>query len=84
MSRGKDVNFTLYWGEDHAPNLGEGVSRTSADKSSLWEIHVSFGAGRPMKEWIRAINNKQALKFAKNRHPTAVTITLIGKNVPTF
>jgi len=32
-----------------------------------------------MKESIRAINNKQALKFAKNRYPTATEIKLIGK-----
>lgn len=83
QSRGKDCAFKLHWTEDELPNLGDGISRTTDKRSSLWEISVSFGGGKPMKELIRAVNNKQALKFAKNRYPKATNITLIGKNVPT-
>ena len=67
--RGKDCAFVLSWADDNQPNLGDGISRTSDPRSSLWEVHVWFGGGRPMKESIRAINIKQALKFAKNRSP---------------
>jgi hypothetical protein len=80
--RGKDCNFTLQWADDERPNLGDGVSRTSDPRSALWEIAVAFGAARPMKEYIRAVNNKQAIKFAKNRYPKATSITVIGKHVP--
>jgi hypothetical protein len=79
VNRGRDHNFTLYWGEDNAPNLGEGISRTTKENSSLWRIEVSFGHGRPMRELIRAVNHNQARYFAKNRYPSATNITLIGK-----
>lgn len=82
--RGRDCNYTLHWSEDERPNLGEGLSRTSDPRSALWEISVAFAGGRPMKEYIRAVNNKQAHKFAKNRYPKATSITVIGKHVPPF
>lgn len=78
--RGKDCAFVLTWSDDNQPNLGDGVSRTSDPRSSLWEVHVWFGGGRPMKESIRAINNKQALKFAKNRYPSATEIKPVKKH----
>ncbi len=79
MRRGIDRKFTLHWADDQAPNLGEGVSRTSKAAASLWEVHIGFGSSRPMKEWLRAMNHGQARKFARNRHPSATTITVIGK-----
>ena len=79
VNRGKDCSFALQWSDPIQPNLGEGISRTTKENSSLWRIEVSFGNGRPMRELIRAVNHNQARYFAKNRYPTATNITLIGK-----
>jgi len=83
VNRGTDHRFALHWAEGQAPNLGEGVSRTSKEAAGLWEVHVYFASAKPMKEWIRAMNHGQARKFARNRHPSATSITVIGKrNAP--
>ncbi len=84
MTWGKQANFVLPQASEPLPNLGEGVSRTSASKTSLFEIHISFQAGSPIKEWIRAASKRQAIKFAKNRHPLATTILFIKKHASHF
>ena len=59
------------------PNLGEGISRTSAKASRLYRLKVIFRGAMPMLETIRATNGKEARKFAKNRYPDATEIELL-------
>lgn len=70
-------NYALTWDEEK-PNLGEGVSRTSKS-APLYEVHVVFPGNKPMKEWLRAANKREAAKFATNRHPRALSVTVIGR-----
>ena len=65
------------WNDDDRPVLGEGISRTSNSKAKLHEIRVLFTGAPSIKEFLRAENKKQALKFAKNRHPQAIQIDYI-------
>jgi hypothetical protein len=78
VKRGRDCSFTLHWNEESAPNLGEGISRTSKDVP-LYRVLVVFPGNKPMKELIRAANKREAAKFAGNRYPQAVSIEVIGK-----
>lgn len=80
--RGKDCSFKLHWNDDGpiAPNLGEGISRTSEKGAVLWDVHVVFPSAKPMKSTVLAKTKAQAIKFTKNRYPSATTITAIGRH----
>lgn len=49
--------------------LGEGRSRTSAEKTSLFELKIWLPGQGAMRDLIRAESLQQALLFAQNRYP---------------
>jgi len=76
-------NYMLLWEEDHQPRLGEGISRTSK-LAPFYRVDITFPGMRAMKEWIRATNKREALKFCTNRYPTATNINVVGRSNPTI
>jgi hypothetical protein len=72
-------NYLLLWQEDTQPVVGEGLSRTESKAARLWSVDVGFNHQSPMKTTIRATSKAEAIKFTKNRHPLATTITVLGK-----
>lgn len=78
-----DKFVPLQWEEEHKPTLGEGLSRTSK-MAPFYEVVVNFPGRSTMKEWIRAANKREALKFCTNKYPTAIGINVIGKSKPTI
>jgi hypothetical protein len=50
-------------------NLGEGVSRTSSDKTDLFELKVWLPGQGAMRDLVRAESLQQAITFAENRYP---------------
>lgn len=79
MRKGKEFSSLLSWADEAQPHLGEGISRTTSDKAVLWSVTVQWGKGTPMRTTVLATSSKQAEKFSRNRHPTATTITVIGR-----
>lgn len=49
--------------------LGEGRSRTSAEKTQLFELRIWLPGQGAMRDLIRAQSLQQALLFAANRYP---------------
>lgn len=49
--------------------LGEGRSRTSAEKTQLFELKIWLPGQGAMRDLIRAESLQQALLFAQNRYP---------------
>jgi hypothetical protein len=49
--------------------LGEGRSRTSAEKAMLYELKIWLPGQGPMRDLVRAESLQQALLFAQNRYP---------------
>jgi len=49
--------------------LGEGRSRTSAEKTALFELKVWLPGQGAMRDLVRAESLQQALLFAQNRYP---------------
>jgi hypothetical protein len=49
--------------------LGEGRSRTSAEKTALFELKIWLPGQGAMRDLIRAESLQQALTFAANRYP---------------
>lgn len=78
MFKGKQ-NYVLTWQEDEQPTLGEGLSRTSK-AVPLYEVAITFTGRSSMKEWIRAANKREALKFCTNKYPKALDIHVIGRS----
>jgi hypothetical protein len=72
-------NYLLHWQEDNQSVVGEGLSRTESKAARLWSVDVGFNHQRPMKTTVRASSKSEAIKFTKNRHPLATTITVLGK-----
>ena len=64
-------NAVLQWKDDFekSQRLGEGRSRTSAEKSELFELLIWLGGQGPMRDLIRAESLQQAILFAENRYP---------------
>jgi hypothetical protein len=73
----------LTWEEEHKPNLGEGISRTSK-LAPFYQVDITFPGMRTMKEWIRAASKSEALKFCTNKYPTATNIHVVGRSKPTI
>jgi len=73
-------NYLLHWREEHGANIGEGISRTSDPKATLYEILVEYSGMKPMREWLRATSREEVAKFAANRYPTSTKITVITKD----
>lgn len=49
--------------------LGEGRSRTNAEKTQLFELKIWLPGQGAMRDLIRAESLQQALLFAQNRYP---------------
>lgn len=49
--------------------LGEGRSRTSAEKSMLFELKIWLPGQGAMRDLVRAESLQQAITFATNRYP---------------
>lgn len=49
--------------------LGEGRSRTSAEKTQLFELRIWLPGQGAMRDLIRAESLQQAITFATNRYP---------------
>ena len=64
---------------DEEPRLGENISRTTNNKAVLWDVLVVMN-GRPMTTTVRATSKAEAIKFSKNRHPRATSITSTGRH----
>lgn len=79
MSNKREHSFVLSWDDEVKPALGEGLSRTSKSNAVLWRVDVVNPGNRPMFTTVRATSKSEALKFSKNRYPTATSITVIGK-----
>jgi len=64
-------NAVLQWKDDFekSQRLGEGRSRTSAEKSELFELMIWIGGQGAMRDLVRAESLQQAIEFAKNRYP---------------
>jgi hypothetical protein len=80
----KPQNYVLTWEEDHRPTLGEGLSRSASKLAPFYKVDITFPGMRTMKEWIRASNKREALKFCTNKYPTATDIIVIGRSNPTI
>jgi len=59
----------LQWEESREMRLGEGISRTSADKTNLYELKIWMPGQGAMRDLVRAESLKQAIFFAENRYP---------------
>lgn len=55
--------------QDPELRLGEGRSRTSAEKSQLFELKIWLPGQGAMRDLIRAESLQQAITFAANRYP---------------
>ena len=49
--------------------LGEGRSRTSAEKTQLFELKIWLPGQGAMRDLVRAESLQQAITFATNRYP---------------
>jgi hypothetical protein len=58
--------------QDPNRNLGEGVSRTSAERSKLYELKIWIPGQGAMRDLVRAESVNQAIQFARNRYPNCV------------
>jgi hypothetical protein len=59
----------LSWEENREVRFGEGISRTSAEKSALYELQIWLPGQGAMRDLVRAESLQQAVEFAKNRYP---------------
>jgi len=59
----------LQWEENRAARMGEGISRTSAEKTQLFELKVWLPGQGAMRDLVRAESLQQAIFFAENRYP---------------
>ena len=64
-------NGVLQWQEEFekSQRLGEGRSRTSAERAQLFELQIWLAGQGAMRDLIRAESLQQAIQFAENRYP---------------
>ena len=55
--------------QDPELRLGEGRSRTSAEKAQLFELRIWLPGQGAMRDLVRAESLQQAITFATNRYP---------------
>jgi hypothetical protein len=65
--------------DDPCELQGEGITRTSDPGATQWPYEVRFNRGRPMTGTIPAIDRHQAQRFLENRHPDAVSVTVLAQ-----
>jgi|688.fasta_scaffold420588_3 hypothetical protein len=70
---------SLSFDDDPCLSAGEGITRTTNPRATLWPFEARFPQGRPMRGTIRATGKQQAERFAQNRHPNANKITILSK-----
>jgi hypothetical protein len=58
---------------DPAPS-GPGVTFTDAANAKLFLMRITLSDQRSLKATIRAVTWRQAIAFARNRHPNALNI----------
>jgi len=73
-------SYLLHWRENNYGPSGEGISRTTAANAKLYEIVVTFGGMKPMREWLRATSSTQAAMFAANKYPAHTNITVVTQD----
>ncbi|MFS6817989.1 hypothetical protein AAF134_01030 [Synechococcus lacustris Tous-12m] len=54
--------------------MGEGITRTSDPDAIMYDLILNFKEMMPLKITLLATSKKQAIKFAKYRYPTALSI----------
>jgi hypothetical protein len=69
----------LITADERLESAGEGITRTTSPRATLWPFEARFPQGRPMRGTIRATGKQQAAQFAQNRHPHATKITILSK-----
>lgn len=55
--------------------MGEGITRTSDPDAIMYDLILNFKEMMPLRISLLATSKKQAIKFAKSRCPTAISIT---------
>ncbi len=55
--------------------MGEGITRTSDPDAIMYDLILNFKEMMPLKRSLLATSKKQAIKFAKNCCPTAISIS---------
>lgn len=58
--------------------MGEGITRTSDPDAIMYDLILNFKEMMPLRITLLATSKKQAIKFAKNRCPTALSIILLN------
>ena len=56
----------------------EGITRTSDPNAIMYDLILNFKEMMPLKITLLATSKKQAIKFAKNRYPTALSIITLN------
>ena len=56
----------------------EGITRTSDPNAITHDLILNFKEMIPLKITLLATSKKQAIKFAKNRYPTALSIITLN------
>ena len=56
----------------------EGITRTSDPDAIMCDLILNFKEMMPLKITLLATSKKQAIKFAKNRCPTALSIITLN------
>ena len=56
----------------------EGITRTSDPDAIMHDLILNFKEMMPLKITLLATSKKQAIKFAKNRYPTALSIITLN------
>ena len=64
---------------DERPCGGDGITRTTNPRATLWPFEVMFPHGQPMTGTIAAMSRQQATKFLRNRYPQAVTARVLSR-----
>jgi hypothetical protein len=72
-------NYQLLAADERPSASGEGITRTTDPRATLWRFDVRFPMGTPMTGTIAAMSRQQAAKFLRNRYPQAVTIKAYGR-----
>lgn len=70
--RKTDFAVVLTWFNVEQPNLGEGISRPHRDQRTRpYRLRVRRPNEQPMLITLPAPNQREALRYAKNRWPSA-------------
>lgn len=65
--------------DDPCQVRGEGITRTSDPRATLWPFRVRAGIGQPMTGTIRAIDRHQARRFLMARYPKAIEARILTR-----